>query len=428
MEATALSSSQTPARRAIFRSPFWIAAIAVLLRVLWIVVGHTYKFKTADDNFGFGWEMGRIGASLAAGHGFSNPFASPTGPTAWEPPLYPYLTAGVFTIFGIYSKASAFVLLTLNSIFSALTCIPIFRIGQRIFSEKVAVGSAWAWALLPNVMFWCTRAVWETSLSALLLTVIFWLTLTLAERDSWLAWFEFGVLWGIAALNSTSLLSFLPAAGLWAWYRCGRREKTWFCAPLLGRVALASVVFLVCIAPWLMRNQRTFGQFIFIRDNFGAELRLGNGPGADGTWMEYLHPTQDVFAMRQFQAMGELAYIAMRQRQAIDYIKADYARFAVLCGKRFAYFWAGPPKATQPPWLSEAKNSLFLASSVLMFWGLARALRLRKSGAALLFWLILLYPAIYYFVFPAPRYRVPIEPEIAILAVFLITEATTKRA
>ena len=27
-----------------------------------------------------------------------------------------------------------------------------------MFSEKVAVGSAWAWALLPNVMFWCTRA------------------------------------------------------------------------------------------------------------------------------------------------------------------------------------------------------------------------------------------------------------------------------
>ena len=61
--------------------------------------------------------MGRIAASLASGHGFSSPFGPQTGPTAWEPPLYPYLTAGVFLIFGIYSKASAFVLLTLNSIF-----------------------------------------------------------------------------------------------------------------------------------------------------------------------------------------------------------------------------------------------------------------------------------------------------------------------
>src|ERR1700720_1575775 len=140
-------------------SPRWIFAIALLLRVGWIIVGHTYKFKTADDNFSFGWEMGRIAASLASGHGFSNPFGPPTGPTAWEPPLYPYLTAGVFLIFGIYSKASAFVLLVLNSFFSALTCIPIFLIAKRRFSEKVAVISAWAWALLPNVMFWCTRAV-----------------------------------------------------------------------------------------------------------------------------------------------------------------------------------------------------------------------------------------------------------------------------
>jgi 4-amino-4-deoxy-L-arabinose transferase-like glycosyltransferase len=402
-------------------SPRWIVTIALLLRVGWIVIGHTYKFKGADANFGFGWEMGRIGASLASGHGFNDPFGPSTGPTAWEPPLYPYLTAAVFHVFGIYSKASAFVLLTLNSLFSALTCVPIFLIARRIFSEKVAVGSAWAWALLPNVMFWSTRWIWETSLSTLLLTTIFWLALTLEDREGLLPWIEFGLLWGLAALNSTSLLSFLPVAGLWIWYRRAQRSKR-----SLAGVVLASVVFLACIAPWLVRNERTFGRFIFIRDNFGAELRLGNGNGADGTWMEYLHPTQDVYAMRQYQSMGELAYIAMRKRQALDYIRADYARFARLCVKRFVYFWAGPPKATQPWWMNDAKNSLFLASSILMFWGLGRALRLRKSGAWLLFWLILLYPAIYYFVFPAPRYRVPIEPEMTILAVFLLTEAGKK--
>jgi hypothetical protein len=194
----------------------------------------------------------------------------------------------------------------------------------------------------------------------------------------------------------------------------------------LAGALLASAVFLACIAPWLVRNYQTFGQFIFIRDNFGAELRLGNGNGADGTWMEYLHPTQDAYAMRQYQAMGELPYIAMRKQQAIEFIKADCARFAGLCVKRFIYFWAGPPKVTQPPWMSEVKNSLFLASSILMFWGLARVLRQRRPGAWLIFWLILLYPAVYYVVFPSPRYRQPIEPEMAILCVFLLTEAREK--
>jgi 4-amino-4-deoxy-L-arabinose transferase-like glycosyltransferase len=402
-------------------SQFWMVAIALFLRVSWILIGHTYKFKNIDNNFSFGWEMGRIGAAIASSRGFSDAFGPPTGPTAWEPPFYPYIVAGVFHVFGIYSRGSALALLIFNSVFSALTCVPIFLIAKRIFSEKVAVGAAWTWALLPYVMYWCTRWVWETSFSAFLMAVIFWLTLTLEERDGLKPWMWFGALWGLAALSSTVLLSFLPASGLWAWYHRARRGK-----PSLAGVALASLVFIACVTPWIARNYQTFGKFIFIRDNFGAELRLGNGNGADGTWMQHLHPTQDVYAMRQYVTMGELAYIAMRKQQAVDYIKADYGRFAVLCLKRFIYFWAGPPRLAKIWWLAEVKNSLFLASSVLMFWGLGRALRRRKKDAWLLFWLILLYPAIYYVVFPGQRYRHPIEPEMTILGVYILCEAGEK--
>jgi hypothetical protein len=408
--------------RRIRASLFWIVVIAFVVRVAWIVVGHTYKLKTSDENFGFGWEMGRIAESLAFGHGFSNPFGPPTGPTAWEPPLYPYLAAGAFLIFGAYTKASAFVLLTFNSACSALTCIPIFRIARRMFTETVAVGSTWAWVLLPNVIFWCTRSIWETSLSALLLALIVWLTLTMEDRDGMRPWFEFGLLWGIAALNSPSLLSFLPAAGLWGWYRRRKRGKR----SVIG-VVLASVVFLACVAPWLVRDYRTFGKFIFIRDNFGAELRLGNGPGADGTLMLYQDPPHDPSAMQQFVAMGEPAYIGMRKQQAIDYIKADYARFAWLCVKRFFWFWTSPPKPTHPAWVEPLKQLLFLASSLLMFCGLGLALRQRRPGAWLCFWLVLLYPAIYYVVYAIQRYRHPIEPEMAILCVFLLTEVFSSK-
>jgi hypothetical protein len=408
--------------RHIRTSQFWMVVIALSLRVGWIIVGHTYKFKPNENHFGFGWEMGRIGEAIASGRGFSDPFGPATGPTAWEPPLYPYLTAAIFHFFGIYSRASAFILLTINSIFSSLTCIPIFLIARKVFSEKVAVGSAWTWALLPYVMYWCTRWVWETSFSALLITVILWLALTMDDRDGTWPWIGFGLLWAIAALNSTVLIAFLPASGLWAWYRRARVGKS----SLLG-VAAASLIFLAAITPWTIRNYRTFGKFIFIRDNLGAELRLGNGPGADGTWQQYLHPTQDVFAMRQYTEMGEIGYIEHRKSEAVDYIKADYSRFAVLCLKRFIYFWAGPPRSSKVWWLAETKNSLFLASSVLMFWGLGRALRRRKPGAWLLFWLVLLYPAIYYVVYPGQRYRHPIEPVMTILGVYLLTEGQWKK-
>jgi 4-amino-4-deoxy-L-arabinose transferase-like glycosyltransferase len=400
---------------------FWMVVIAFVLRVGWIVIAHTYKFKTIDDNFSFGFEMGRIGRSIASGHGFGNPFNEPTGPTAWEPPLYPFLIAGVFKLFGVYSHASALILLSINSVFSALTCIPIFLIARRCFSEKVAIWSGWLWAVLPPVMYWCTRWVWETSLAALLLAVIFRLALTLEEKDGWRPWLWFGLFWGIGALTNTSLLAFLPASGLWPWYRRWKLGKTSF-----GGVVLASAVFAVSLTPWLVRNHQTFGKFIFIRSNFGAELRLGNGPGANGTWMEYLHPSQNVFEMRRFREVGELAYVSERKREAIAFIREDYARFAGLSVKRFIYYRGGLPRLSEIPALAPFKDSVFLASSVLGFWGLGRALRQRKPGAWLFLWLILSYPTVYYFVFPHPRYRHPIEPELGILMVYVVSEAKKK--
>ena len=193
-------------------------------------------------------------------------------------------------------------------------------------------------------------------------------------------WIQFGLLWGIAALANTSLLAFLPASGLYAWYRRWKRGK-----PSLAGVVLSALIFAACIAPWMARNYRTLG-VMSLRSNFGAELRIGNGPGADGTWREYLHPTQNVYQMRLYREMGEVAYVKERERQAVDFIREDYPRFMVLCLKRFIYYWAGVPRLSEIPALAPLKNSVFLASSVLAFWGLGRALRKRRPGA----WLFLL--------------------------------------
>jgi 4-amino-4-deoxy-L-arabinose transferase-like glycosyltransferase len=399
-----------------------MVGIAFLLRMAFIIFGHTYKFKILDDNFSFGFEMGRIGRALAEGQGFSNPFSGVTGPTAWEPPLYPLLIAGVFKLFGVYTHASALVLLTINSFFSALTCIPIFLIARRCFSRKVAVWAVWTWALLPNVIFWCTRWVWETSLATLLLTLIFWLALVMEELEGAGAWIAFGLLWGVAALINTSLLSFLPASGLWIWYRRAKLGKR-----SLGGVVMASVFFMACIAPWLVRNERTFGEFVFIRSNFGAELRLGNGLGATGLWMAYAHPTQNVIQLQRYRELGEMAYVAERKRQAEAYIQEDYARFVRLCVRRFIYYWDGLPVA-DGPWSGRLKNSTTLASSLLGFWGLARALRRGRPGAWLFLWLLICYPLVYYVVFVHPRYHHPIEPELGILILYLISEAQPRRA
>src|SRR5690242_18457469 len=105
----------------------WLIVVVALMALLVLMTfGHIYHFAPRNDPFGFGWETGRIARAIALGQGFSNPFRGVTGPTAWIAPLYPYFLAGVFKIFGVYSNASAWVALAVNSVFSALTCAIIY--------------------------------------------------------------------------------------------------------------------------------------------------------------------------------------------------------------------------------------------------------------------------------------------------------------
>ena len=147
-------------------SILFIVLVAFLLRVAVITIGHTYRITPRRDHFQFGWEMGRIARSIAMGQGFSSPTDLPTGPSAWAPPVYPYILAGVFKLFGVYSNLSAWVILTFNSIFSALTCLTLYRIGEKIYGVAVARATAWTWALFPYAIYWPVRVVWEMSLSA----------------------------------------------------------------------------------------------------------------------------------------------------------------------------------------------------------------------------------------------------------------------
>jgi hypothetical protein len=190
---------------------------------------------------------------------------------------------------------------------------------------------------------------------------------------------------------------------------------------------LASAVFFLVLSPWVVRNYEVFGRFVFIRDDFGLQVRLGNGPSADGMLMAYLQPNLNKLELEKFQRMGELAYAESSKRMAFDWIGQHPARFAVISLKRFFYYWNGVPRATDSVAPVDFRTSAFLATSVLALWGLGRALRQKRPGAWLFAGLVLTYPTVYYFVFPHARYRHPIEPELVILIVFLLSEATKRK-
>jgi len=395
--------------------------LSFVLQLVAIGVFRQYRTRPGEDNFGFGFEMGRVGRSVALGEGFSNPYGGNTGPTAWEPPLYPYLIGGVFKVFGIYTYTSAWVLLSINSLLAALTTIPVFLIAHSTFGPRVALWSARTWALNPYVWYWSVHWIWDTTFTPLMLALIFLLSLELQQWPGWRGWALFGSSWGIGALANPAMLSFLPFCGLWVWRQRYRRGL-----PSLGGVVLSSFVFFLVLSPWLIRNYEVFGRFVFIRDDFGLQFRLGNNKMADGMLIATLQPNLNKLEFEKFQRLGEIAYEADCRRLAFEWIRANPKRFALISMKRFFYYWNGVPRPTDSvaPW--DFRSSLFLASSVLAIWGLGRALRQQRPGAWLFAGLVATYPTVYYFVFPHARYRHPIEPELFILMVFLLCEVRSR--
>ena len=413
-----MASSQRPA---LPRFLLWLLPLSFVLQLATIAAFHQYRTRPGDDHFEFGWEMGRVGRSIALGQGFSSPYEGNTGPTAWEPPLYPYLIGGVFKVFGIYTQTSAWVLLSINSLFATLTTVPIFFIAHKTFGERIARWSAITWALCPYVWYWSVHWIWDTTFTPLVLACLFLLALELQDWPGWQGWVLFGALYGVGALANPTMLGFLPFSGLWIWWQRYRRGL-----PSFGGVALSSVVFFLVLTPWIVRNYEVFGRFFFLRDDFGLQIRLGNGPSADGMLMAYLQPNLNKLELEKFRQMGELAYAESCKRMTFDWIRAHPARFAVISLKRFFYYWNGVPRPTSSVAPVDFRTSAFLATSVLALWGLGRALRQKRPGAWLFAGLVLTYPTVYYFVFPHARYRHPIEPELVILIVFLLLEAGRK--
>lgn len=402
-----------------------IVAVALLARLALMTIGHTYRFAPRDDHFGFGWETGRIARAIALGHGFSDPFHGTTGPTAWIAPLYPYFLAGVFKVFGVYSNASAWVALAMNSVFSALTCATIYYIGREIFGlrSRVPVWAAWMWALLPSQMFWAIRFPWETSLSAFLLSLVVLLMLR-HETDAHLRhWLAFATLWGVISLSSPALLTLLPLFGFWWLLRQPRRSAA------MWHAMAAALLFCVINLPWAVRNYETFGKPILIRGNFGAEFRMGNGPGAEGYWMFWQHPTQDPVEFVRYQRMGEADYVAERQREALRWINENRGKFAQITAKRVLLFWAGIPRSEVIAGfdIRDWAEAAFFLSSALSFLGLSLMLRRRLRGSFIFAVSLFVYPMIYYLTFPHERYRHPIEPLMVLLAVYPVAAALNHR-
>jgi hypothetical protein len=155
----------------------------------------------------------------------------------------------------------------------------------------------------------------------------------------------------------------------------------------------------------------------------GAELYLGNGPGANGLLMQYDHPTVSTGQLELYRQMGELRYTKWRGDLAKQAIRADVPHFLWLCLTRIYFYWFGVPNAVLTPLQIFGRGLNYGFTTVAGLLGLALALKRRVPAAGLITAVFLLLPAAYYVIEVHARFRHPLEPLITLLGVFLFQQA-----
>jgi 4-amino-4-deoxy-L-arabinose transferase-like glycosyltransferase len=359
----------------------------------------------------FGLEICSIAAHIVRGQGFSSPFMIDTGPTAWIAPIYPYMVAVVFRIFGIFTTASALVLIWIQCMMAGVTCVTICALGRRTVGLKLALWAAWIFAISPIFYRWPVSWIWDFTASAMLLTIALIITLDTAERGTTRLWLSLGAIWAIIALTNPALLAIMPFTFIYAAYIHFSERREW-----IKQFALAGVVFTVLVSPWLIRNDLVFGHPVFFRGNYWFEFHLGNYHDSNGIGFSGKHPTQNAAELQKYANWGEQRYIEYYKTDAQNFVKKYPAEFFDLTRHRVWWFWDGTPLLYQSrewwqPWE-------FWPLSALGWLGLLFAVTRKLRGWLLFSAALLVYPLPYYFSYPVAKYRHAIEPELLLLSVY----------
>ncbi len=409
-----LQSRVVPPPRATERLQFlrpvgWMVLIALAIRLA--VVPFVYDEWMTPYNISH-YEQGNVAQALLAGHGFGSPFLSDQ-PSAVMPPVYPLIVAALFGIFGIHTAAAMIAILSLNCMFSALSCVPVYLFAQRSFGTQVALWAGWGWALSPYGIYFSAEWAWSTHLLLLCLCWLFYLSQDMERLPKLRLWAGFGLLAGVAGLTEPSILVIIPFLMALAAWRLARTGKRWLLPGLAASLALVAA-----ISPWMVRNALVFHRFIPMRDNMGLEMFLSNN-GYSLHWRSGdHHPNHDPKELAEYRA-GELAYMDHKTAQASAYIHAHPGWYAWMSARRALYLWTGywsldPRYLAQEP-LDPANIPVAAGLTLLGLLGVIIAWRRQPFEAIRYAGVLFLYPLMYYFVHPEAYRMRPLDPFLVIL-------------
>jgi 4-amino-4-deoxy-L-arabinose transferase-like glycosyltransferase len=408
-------------------SVWFIASAALATRVAFIRNQQRKISQQILATVPFEQETGNIAFALSQGKGFGHLFRQNTGPTAWLPPVYPFLLSLIFRIFGAFTISSFLAAVLLNALFSAAATFPLYYLSRQVAGRTAAVAAAWMWVLLPAGIVMPFEWIWDTSLSVLLATSLLWMTLHISSSASPKRWLAYGLLWAIALLTNPSLGIALPFFVIRAALRARNLVRLSWRVP-----AITLALILLCCLPWTIRNYSAFHRFIPIRSSLPFELWIGNNDIFDPHAVNGIQRITRFEETRHYAQLGENAYLTEKWERAANFIRQKPALFLQLTGRRIIATWIG----TEHPFSDFLHANWFLIRTILLCnflltlgtaAGALLVARSKNPFAAPLVVFPVFYPLVYYVTHTSLRYRHPIDPILIFLTVIAIAASCSKK-
>lgn len=404
-----------------------------------------------------------IARNLATDRGFRfNFFGDIDNPdlTSQQAPLVPYLLAGCYRLFGVESPIAMLVMQVLQACFSALTVVLLAQLAgtlaassrSRAATMKCTGALAVVYPPLVIGALHIQALVWNLGWLTLMLVGTQWLRqLTPKQKVG-----EPGAYRGEPGASATGVRNPTSRRGVCALALGGIGGL--LTDPILGlplvlllalllvehrsrygaRVAIVAALVVAAIAPWLVRNHRVHGRFVFIKDSFGYVFWQGNNLHSQGTdkllveprFAETIRAANHPFAadgaalaarrravsvdrclsadfIRDLQALPrEIDRMDRFQALAWQAIAGDPAHYLKLCGQRF-WFWI---------WFDETNPRSFLwhyratygLLTIMGAMSLPTVWRCRDRWRPV--WLVALgLTAVHVLIITSARFRIPME-------------------
>ena len=282
-----------------------------------------------NDNNHLAAEYNSIAGALVAGRGFADPFREQTGPTAWMPPVLPVVIAGLRWIAGNDMEAvtAMFVLLQdLSLIGTGLLLIALTRrtTGQVWLTTFLYIGVL---CFYFRLCFQFTHDCWIV-LAALdvLIWGLVWLRPFEGSKRRAAVW---GIVGGMCALVSPIVGLCWAVAALGCGLPKGRRS----------RFAIAVLLSMLTITPWIIRNWLLFERLIPVKSNLAYELYQAQIVQPGGVLQGNIfgsHPyATDGEERWQYRKDGEMKFLDKKWNLFVKAVQENPGDFAERVANRF---------------------------------------------------------------------------------------------